>query len=172
MSIIITYNACAWVCACARLRFRVRGTGLCRSLFLTATFYGTVQTAACLVYRINLWSHYHLLHCKYLWLKAIGDHTTSFFLLWAKERCLLFHVFAIKTTSQRVRINIYTAFVLGSTYLNPLIFPSSVHSPSVYFLSTNTSGNGCEYSSAYFTELPSRNWFQEIQFEKAIKVKE
>ena len=100
---------------------------------------------------------------KNLWIKAIADHMTSFFLLWAKESCLLFHVFVIKTRSQTVRKNIYTAFVLGSIHFDLVIIPSSVHSSSVSFLSTNTSGNGSEYSFAYFTELPSRQWFQEIQ---------
>ena len=108
---------------------------------------------------------------KNLWIKAIVDHKTSFFLMWVKESCLLFHVFVIKTTSQRVRINIYTVFVLGSIHFNPLTFPSSVHSSSLTFLSTNTSGNGSKYSFANFTELPSRQWFQEIQFEKKDKDK-
>jgi hypothetical protein len=43
------------------------------------------------------------------------------------------------------------------------------------FLSTNTSGNGSngsKYPFAYFTQLHSRRWFQEIKFEKAINIKE
>jgi len=152
---------------CVRLRFHVCGTEVSRSPFLIATFYSTVRTALCLMYRINLWSQYHLPHWKICELKLLQITR-----LWAKESCLLCHVFVIKTRSQRVRINMYNAFVLGSIQFDPPVFPSSVHSSSVSFLSTNTSDNGSQYSFTYFTELPSQHWFQEIQLEKAIKIKE